>query len=56
MTKQQRELMRQIAEVKAEAAKISKLLGPDLCRVVVLRWPSLKDRDERPGCTSQPNH
>lgn len=39
----QRELMRQIAEVKAEAAKIRKLLGPDLCRVVVLRWPSLKD-------------
>lgn len=39
MTKQQRELHRQIAEVKAEAAKIRKLLGPDLCRVVVLRWP-----------------
>jgi len=37
----QRELMRQIAEVRAEAAQIRKLLGPDLCRVVVLRWPSL---------------
>ncbi len=43
MTKQQRKLMRQIAEVRAEAAKLRKLLGPDLCRVVVLRWPSLKD-------------
>lgn len=39
----QRELMRQIAEVRAEAAKIRKLLGPDLCRIAVLRWPSLKD-------------
>ena len=43
MTKQQRELMRQIAEVKAEARRIREMLGPDLCRVVVLRWPSLKD-------------
>ncbi len=39
MTKQQRELLCQIAEVKAEAAKIRNLLGPDLCRVAVLRWP-----------------
>lgn len=45
MTKQQRELHRQIAEVKAEAAKIRKLLGPDLCRVVVLRWPSSTTRE-----------
>lgn len=39
----QRNLFRQIAEVRAEAQRIRELLGPDLCRVAVLRWPSLKD-------------
>lgn len=42
-TPQQAALLRQIAEAKAEAKRIRKLLGPDLCRVAVLRWPSLKD-------------
>jgi hypothetical protein len=38
-----RDFLRQLLAAKAEAKRIRELLGPDLCRVAVLRWPSLKD-------------
>ena len=54
MTKQQRKLLRQIAEVKAEAQRIRELLGPDLCRVAVLRWPESTPPHRQPVADALP--